>query len=94
MGSIVVIQKQIINDRDEDVRTVKARLIISAVVMVVLAVALIGRFVVLQVTQHEQFRTMSLENQIDLRPLPPVRGMILDRYGTVLAENHLSLIHI
>ena len=81
-------QKQIVSNRYEDVRTVKVRLIISAVVVVVLAVTLIGRFVVLQVTQHEQFRTMSLENQIDLRPLPPVRGMILDRYGTVLAENH------
>ncbi|HIO34761.1 MAG TPA: penicillin-binding protein 2, partial [Gammaproteobacteria bacterium] len=80
-------KKHIINDRDQDVRTVKTRLMISAVVMVVLAVTLLGRFFVLQVTHHDQYRMMSLDNQIDLRPLPPVRGMIFDRYGMVLAEN-------
>jgi len=83
-----MIQKHTVNNRDQDVRTVKTRLIISAVLMVVLAIALLGRFVVLQVTHHERYRTMSLDNQIDLRPLPPVRGMIIDRYGMVLAENH------
>ena len=81
-------QNHSVNNRDQDVRTVKTRLMISAVLMVVLAVALLGRFVVLQVTHHERYRTMSLDNQIDLRPLPPVRGMIIDRYGMVLAENH------
>ena len=80
-------KKHIINDRDQDVRTVKTRLMISAVVMVVLTVILLGRFFVLQVTHHDQYRMMSLDNQIDLRPLPPVRGMIFDRYGMVLAEN-------
>ena len=81
-------QNHSVNNRDQDVRTVKTRLMISAVLMVVLAVALLGRFVVLQVTHHERYRTMSLDNQIDLRALPPVRGMIIDRYGVVLAENH------
>ena len=83
-----MMRKHTVDNRDEGVRTVKTRLIISAVLMVVLAVALLGRFVVLQVTHHEQYRTMSLDNQIDLRALPPVRGMIIDRYGAVLAENH------
>ena len=83
-----MMQNHSVNNRDQDVRTVKTRLMISAVLMVVLAVALLSRFVVLQVTHHERYRTMSLDNQIDLRALPPVRGMIIDRYGTVLAENH------
>ncbi len=83
-----MMQNHSVNNRDQDVRIVKTRLMISAVLMVVLAVALLSRFVVLQVTHHERYRTMSLDNQIDLRALPPVRGMIIDRYGTVLAENH------
>ncbi len=82
-------QNHSVNNRDQDVRTVKTRLMISAVLMVVLAVALLGRFVVLQVTHHERYRTMSLDNQIDLRALPPVRGMIIDRYG--VAEQALRL---
>ena len=88
LGTIAMMQNHSVNNRDQDVRTVKTRLMISAVLMVVLAVALLGRFVVLQVTHHERYRTMSLDNQIDLRALPPVRGMIIDRYGAVLAENH------
>jgi len=69
-----MMRKHTVDNRDEGVRTVKTRLIISAVLMVVLAVALLGRFVVLQVTHHEQYRTMSLDNQIDLRPYRQLEG--------------------
>ncbi len=52
-----------------------------------LAVILIGRLVDLQIIQHEKFSTRAHENRIDFAPLPPVRGLIYDRNGEILAEN-------
>jgi penicillin-binding protein 2 len=61
--------------------------------MTVLAVAimLIGvlvlRLVQLQVWEHETYQTRSEQNRIQVRPLPPTRGLIYDRNGELLASN-------
>lgn len=41
----------------------------------------------LQVTEADQFRTLAEENRINVRLLPPPRGLIYDRHGVALAEN-------
>ncbi len=41
----------------------------------------------LQLRQSEQFRLLAEENRINLRLLPPTRGLILDRNGVLLAGN-------
>ncbi len=64
------------------------RLIIAATVAVVLAFVLIGRLIYLQIGQYERYSTLSQDNRIDLVSIPPVRGLIYDRTGTVLANNH------
>ena len=53
----------------------------------VLFSALVGRMYYLQVIERDQYRLLADENRIDLRLLAPPRGRILDRFGTVLAEN-------
>ncbi len=41
----------------------------------------------LQVEQADQFRLLADENRINLRLIPPARGLIFDRNGLILAEN-------
>ena len=41
----------------------------------------------LQVVEANRYRTLSEENQFNFEILPPVRGRIFDRNGTVLADN-------
>ncbi len=46
-----------------------------------------GRMYQLQVVDSKKYKTLSDENRINLRLLPPPRGRILDRYGRPLAIN-------
>ncbi|HWJ33717.1 MAG TPA: penicillin-binding protein 2 [Steroidobacteraceae bacterium] len=50
--------------------------------------ALVGsRLFYLQVLKHEYYSTLSQGNRIRTEPIPPSRGLILDRHGVVLADN-------
>ena len=49
------------------------------------ALALRMRF--LQVDRADRFRLLADENRINIRLIPPVRGRIFDRNGTIIAEN-------
>lgn len=53
----------------------------------VLLTALAGRLYQLQVVETERFATLAEENRINLRLLPPSRGLIFDRAGGPLAVN-------
>ena len=66
----------------------RSRLVVAVILIVTLTVVLIERLYFLQIVEHVRYRALSIENRFDLLPVPPVRGMIYDRYGEVLAENH------
>ena len=53
----------------------------------VLMSALVGRLYQLQVLETGRFTTLAEENRINLRLLPPSRGLIFDRIGRPLAIN-------
>jgi penicillin-binding protein 2 len=53
----------------------------------VLLSALVGRLYQLQVVDTQRFSTLAEENRINLRLLPPSRGLIFDRTGRPLAVN-------
>jgi penicillin-binding protein 2 len=53
----------------------------------VLMSALVGRLYQLQVLETDRFATLAEENRINLRLLPPPRGLIFDRTGQPLAVN-------
>lgn len=61
---------------------------IAAIAVVVAFGLLAARFVFLQIVQHEAYRAKAEENRISLVPVPPNRGLILDRSGVVLARNY------
>ncbi|OFX02172.1 MAG: penicillin-binding protein 2 [Alphaproteobacteria bacterium RIFCSPHIGHO2_12_FULL_66_14] len=53
----------------------------------ILLSALAGRLYQLQVIETQRFATLAEENRINLRLLPPSRGLIFDRTGQPLAVN-------
>ncbi|HEY4163493.1 MAG TPA: penicillin-binding transpeptidase domain-containing protein, partial [Dongiaceae bacterium] len=53
-----------------------------------LTAALVGRLYYLQVLEADKYRLLADENRINLRLLPPSRGLIYDRFGLPLADNY------
>ena len=48
---------------------------------------LLARMIYLQVLHHDYYQTKAEDNRITIVPIPPNRGLILDRNGEVLARN-------
>ena len=66
---------------------VRQRLEVAGIIALILAAILLARLYSLQVSQYARYQTLSLDNHIRLQALSPVRGLILDRNGVVLAQN-------
>ncbi|SCK10990.1 penicillin-binding protein 2 [Vogesella sp. LIG4] len=64
------------------------RLLIAYGLVVAMLLVLALRFVWLQVMQYDHFATLAQNNSISLVPVQPNRGLILDRNGVILAQNH------
>ncbi len=79
-----------------DTRIFTVRAISGLVIVFLLTLILVARLVYLQVLSHEHFSTLSQKNRVTIYPVPPIRGLIYDRNGVVLAENiptfHLELV--
>src|ERR1700735_1798799 len=63
------------------------RSIVAGIIAGVLLLAVAGRLFYLQVLRHDYYSTLSQGNRIRTEPIPPSRGLILDRHGVVLADN-------
>lgn len=63
------------------------RLVAAALITVLLSGLLLYRLVDLQVVNFEHFSRLSQGNRVRIEPVPPVRGLLLDRRGRLLAEN-------
>ena len=73
---------------ESDVDRFRFRLGFAAITVLVAFAILLGRFVWLQVIQHDFYRTRAEDNRIALIPIVPNRGIITDRNGVVLARNY------
>ena len=76
------------NAQDSDLDRFRFRLVFAASGVVLAFAILIGRFVYLQVIQHDYYTTRAEDNRISLVPISPNRGVILDRNGTIMARNY------
>lgn len=74
-------------DHWREQHTFAGRIIAAAVIAVALAAMVAIRLVDLQVFNFEHFSRLSQGNRVRLEPVPPVRGLLYDRHGRVLAEN-------
>src|SRR3984893_3760471 len=63
------------------------RSVIAGLIAGALLVGVGIRLFYLQVLRHDYYSTLSQGNRIRTEPIPPSRGLILDRHGVVLADN-------
>ncbi len=63
------------------------RVVIIFILIIVSMTGLVVRLVYLQIEGFEYYATLATKNQIRISSIPPMRGVIYDRNGVVLAEN-------
>ena len=76
-----------IKDHWGEQRLFVGRILFAAIAATVLLCIVIGRLFMLQVLKHDYYADLSQGNRVRLEQLPPDRGLIYDRSGTVIAEN-------
>jgi penicillin-binding protein 2 len=59
----------------------------ASVISILLLGTVIARLVQLQVYEYEVFAAQSQGNRVRIEAMPPIRGLVFDRKGHVLAEN-------
>jgi penicillin-binding protein 2 len=75
---------------DRELRAFQLRLGVAGLAVLLAFGLLLARFVWLQVLQYDAYSAKAEENRIAIVPLPPNRGLVLDRNGEVLARNYLA----
>ncbi len=74
-------------DTDESARNVSRRALLLGGGMAAMVAVLGARMRYMQVDQADQFRLLAEENRINIRLIPPSRGLIQDRNGKLIAGN-------
>ena len=74
-------------DTDESVQMINRRALMLGGAMAAMVAVLGVRMRYLQVDQAEEFKLLAEENRINIRLIPPERGLIYDRNGTLIANN-------
>jgi penicillin-binding protein 2 len=82
-----VVRRVRIKDHWAEQRIFSIRSIVAGVLVAVSLLTVAGRLFYLQVLRHEYYAELSQGNRVRIDPIPPSRGLILDRRGVVLAEN-------
>ena len=76
-----------IKDHHLERRLFIGRVVLATVFSVVLLGVVIARLIQLQVFDHELLAEKSQGNRVRIEAVPPIRGLVFDRKGRVLAEN-------
>ncbi len=73
---------------EQDLDRFRSRIFVAGGAVLLAFALLLGRFVYLQVIQHDYYTTRAESNRISLVPVVPNRGNIVDRNGVILARNY------
>jgi len=76
-----------IKDHHSERQLFIGRVILSIVVGTIALGIVMGRLVQLQVFDYEHFMERSQGNRVRMEAVPPIRGLVFDRTGRVIAEN-------
>ncbi|MGI9276612.1 MAG: penicillin-binding protein 2 [Endozoicomonas sp.] len=79
-----------LKDHKAEQRIVRTRVWLALFFMVLLVLGLISRLFYLQVVRYDELATQSDENRVVLQTIPPVRGLLYDNQGRLLAMNRSS----
>ncbi len=74
------------NDSQE-MRLFESRIVIAVILGTLLVLGLVARLGYLQIVKHRYYATLAQNNRVSPVPIPPARGLILDRNGVVLADD-------
>ena len=80
-----------IKDHHAETQLFEQRAIAAALIMVIALGLVIARLVWLQVVKYDYFSDLSQGNRIRIEPVPPNRGLILDR--NVPAREAITLVN-
>ncbi len=78
---------QTLKDHFHETQIFNQRILVAGIVMVFLLILLLSRLAYLQITNQKHYATLSDNNRVSIRPIPPTRGLIFDRNGILLAQN-------
>ena len=73
---------------EADLSRFRARVLVASLVVLLCFVLLVARLVYLQVVRHDDLSEQAESNRTAVVPIVPMRGLILDRNGLVLATNY------
>lgn len=79
--------RRTLKDSEDSHRTITRRGLMMGGAMAAMVAALGVRLRYLQIDQADEFRLLAEENRINIRLIPPQRGLIYDRNGKVIAGN-------
>ena len=74
-----------IKDHWREQRLFDQRALVCAAVIGLATLALIARLFLLQVSRHDYYAELSQGNRVRTEPIPAARGLIIDRYGELIA---------
>jgi penicillin-binding protein 2 len=77
-----------LRNSERELQQFQLRIGIAGVAMLVAFGILLARFFFLQVVQHDHYRAKAEDNRISIVPITPIRGLIIDRNGVVVARNY------
>lgn len=75
------------HNADEEIRDFRIRLIVGFGFALLFFGLLIWRFWFLQIAHHDSYSARAEMNRISVLPIPPQRGIVVDRNGTLMARN-------
>lgn len=76
-----------LKDHLQESRFFNRRTLVISLLVLLFTIVLVTRLIYLQIFQHDTYKTLSNNNQLELIPIKPDRGLIYDRNGVLLAEN-------
>jgi len=76
-----------IKDHIRESQLINQRVITLLVIVVILLSVLIAKFAYLQIFNSQYYTTQSENNRLSILPITPIRGLIYDRNGIVMAQN-------
>ena len=76
-----------VRNTEQELHQFRIRVAVAVGVVLTCFVLLAARFAWLQVIRHDQLSLQAEENRIQLVPIAPTRGLIVDRNGVVIAQN-------
>ncbi|GKY88387.1 penicillin-binding protein 2 [Sinisalibacter aestuarii] len=74
-------------DSEKSARLITRRGLLLGTAQLAFAGVLVGRMRYMQLEQADEYRMLADQNRINIRLLPPARGLIFDRKGVLLAGN-------